>query len=209
MLRIQTRQYLILLAILMSFVSNNDYRNRLYQTQFYILHTYIQLHVPYTIQAKVLSPINSSSSSSSGGNMKNATTASGQDIPLSNHTAATVNPMTTQSLSSLLPPHKNDQEKKNIIQHIRRKRAAPDVEVKMPFTYNTLHTTCDFDIEGNSHIAYAPNHCIWIWNNKYAHEGFFRVYKTYSVESFFFGQFSERLRRFEVDVHNFDYTEVL
>lgn len=143
--------------------------------------------------------------------MKNATTVSGQEIPLSNHTAATVNPMTTQSLSSssLLPPRKDDQVKMHIIQHIRRKREAAEQEVTMPFNYNTLHLPCEFDIEGTSHIGHAPNHCIWIWNNKYSHEGFFRVYKTYSLESFFFGQYIERLKRFESDAHNWDYTEVV
>ncbi|XP_030370067.1 uncharacterized protein LOC115620787 [Scaptodrosophila lebanonensis] len=89
-------------------------------------------------------------------------------------------------------------------QHVVRIKRQNDV--LMPFDFQTKHMPCDFDIRGRIRlIEYMPNHCIWMWNNKYTHEGFFRYYKYYQLEAFFFGQYYERLKRFEVDPHSFDY----
>ncbi|ALC42284.1 CG30270, partial [Drosophila busckii] len=76
----------------------------------------------------------------------------------------------------------------------------------MPFDFNTKHLPCDLDFSGrDSAIDSYPNHCIWVWNNRYTHEGWYRVYKTYQLEAFFFGQYYERLKRYEIDPHTWDY----
>lgn len=89
---------------------------------------------------------------------------------------------------------------------IRRKRA--ETEPTLPFDFPTTHMPCDLDQNGRAQVIDSfPNHCIWVWNNKYASAGFFRVFKTYQLEAFFFGQYYERLKRFEIDPHTWDYTD--
>ncbi|KAL7736051.1 hypothetical protein ACLKA6_003789 [Drosophila palustris] len=93
----------------------------------------------------------------------------------------------------------------NGLTHIVRKKR--ETEVVMPFDFNTMHLPCDLDQNGRGPIIETfPNHCVWVWNNRYVHEGFFRVYKTYQLEAFFFGQYYERLKRFEIDPHTWDYS---
>ncbi|TDG39295.1 hypothetical protein AWZ03_014284 [Drosophila navojoa] len=93
-----------------------------------------------------------------------------------------------------------------VIRHIvRRKRA--EKEPTLPFEFPTTHMPCDLDQNGRAQVVDAfPNHCIWVWNHKYASEDFFRVFKTYQLEAFFFGQYYERLKRFEIDPHSWDYS---
>ncbi|XP_060657665.1 uncharacterized protein LOC132792352 [Drosophila nasuta] len=91
--------------------------------------------------------------------------------------------------------------------HILRKKR--ETEPVMPFDYDTMHLGCDMDQGGLINIIAAfPNHCIWVWNNRFVHEGYYRVFKTYQLEAFFFGQYYERLRRFEVDPHTWDYSSI-
>lgn len=92
-----------------------------------------------------------------------------------------------------------------VVTNIRRKRE--ETEPTMPYDLHTMHLPCDFDQNGRAQVIDSfPNHCVWVWNNKYVHEGFFRVFKTYQLEAFFFGQYYERLKRFEIDPHTWDYT---
>ncbi|XP_001984964.3 uncharacterized protein LOC6557408 [Drosophila grimshawi] len=89
---------------------------------------------------------------------------------------------------------------------IRKKR---DTKFTLPFDFHTIHLPCDLDQSGRAEIIeYFPHQCIWVWNNRYVNEDFFRVYKTYQLEAFFFGQYHERLKRFELDPHTWDYSEV-
>ncbi|XP_030387875.1 uncharacterized protein LOC115634355 [Scaptodrosophila lebanonensis] len=93
------------------------------------------------------------------------------------------------------------------LKHIARSKR--ETEPTMPFDFHTLHAPCDWDTRGRVYyIEYFPNHCIWVWNNKNVHEGFFRAYKTYELEGFFFGQLYERLKRFEIDPHSWDYSDM-
>lgn len=76
----------------------------------------------------------------------------------------------------------------------------------MPTGEHTTHLPCDMDLRGgNSYMFAFPNHCIWAYNNRYKSEGHFRIYKTYQLEAFFFGQYHERLSRYEMEPHNYDY----
>ncbi|XP_034478833.1 uncharacterized protein LOC117785055 [Drosophila innubila] len=109
--------------------------------------------------------------------------------------------LTTQTKSL----EKSQPTSSNGLTHILRKKR--ETEVVMPFDFNTMHLPCDLDQQGRGSIIESfPNHCVWVWNNRYAHEGFYRVYKTYQLEAFFFGQYYERLKRFEIDPHTWDYT---
>ncbi|XP_052841073.1 LOW QUALITY PROTEIN: uncharacterized protein LOC128255479 [Drosophila gunungcola] len=87
--------------------------------------------------------------------------------------------------------------------HIRR---MPQKIPDMPMDLLTMHSPCDMDSRGRQSYVFAfPNHCIWAFNNRYLSEGHFRIFKTYQVEGFFFGQYYERLKRYEFDPHTYDY----
>ncbi|XP_022234156.2 uncharacterized protein LOC111082278 [Drosophila obscura] len=88
-----------------------------------------------------------------------------------------------------------------VVKHIvRKKRTA--MEVDAPYDLHTTHMFCDFDERGRHRIVlFFPNHCIWVWNNKYAHEGFYHLFKLYQTEAFFFGQYNERLKQYETVAH--------
>ncbi|KRF99158.1 uncharacterized protein Dwil_GK27896 [Drosophila willistoni] len=64
-----------------------------------------------------------------------------------------------------------------------------------------LHSPCEFDLlralQGS--IDYFPKHCQPIFQNRYVNEQWYRLYRTYDAEGFVFGQFAERLRRYEFD----------
>ncbi|XP_022227597.2 uncharacterized protein LOC111077569 isoform X2 [Drosophila obscura] len=90
------------------------------------------------------------------------------------------------------------------VQHIRRKKR--EVLVDIPFDFFTNHMHCDFDQTGTYKILdFFPFTCIWLQNNRHFHEGWWRIYMQGMMEAFFFGQYYERLRRFELDPHTFDY----
>nr|XP_016929242.1 uncharacterized protein LOC108009424 [Drosophila suzukii] len=90
------------------------------------------------------------------------------------------------------------------IRHIQRSPRVPVPE--MPLDFQTKHAPCDMDSRGRqSYIHAFPNHCIWAYNNRYLSEGHFRIYKTYQLEAFFFGQYYERLKRYEFEPHVYDY----
>ncbi|XP_016980908.1 uncharacterized protein LOC108045926 [Drosophila rhopaloa] len=87
--------------------------------------------------------------------------------------------------------------------HIRRRsRELPEMPMDLP----TKHTPCDMDSRGTQSYVFAfPNHCIWAFNNRYLSEGHYRIYKTYQLEGFFFGQYYERLKRYELEPHTYDF----
>nr|XP_017024444.1 uncharacterized protein LOC108076214 isoform X2 [Drosophila kikkawai] len=88
-------------------------------------------------------------------------------------------------------------------QHISRsKRAIPSI----PMDFHTKHLPCDMDLRGGqSYMSAFPNQCVWAYNNRYRSEDNYAIYKTYQLESFFFGQYHERLKRYEVEPHSYDY----
>ncbi|XP_034654582.1 uncharacterized protein LOC117892418 [Drosophila subobscura] len=78
----------------------------------------------------------------------------------------------------------------------RQKR---ELTVGVPYDFFTSHFYCDFDDRGRHMIIwFMPNHCIWVWNNKYVHEGFYRLFKLYQMEGFHFGQVYEHQTRLEL-----------
>ncbi|XP_002092135.3 uncharacterized protein LOC6531331 [Drosophila yakuba] len=87
--------------------------------------------------------------------------------------------------------------------HIRRGAGGiPD----MPMDLHTKHRSCDMDSRGRESYIYAfPNYCIWAYNNRYLGTAHYRIYKTYQLEGFFFGQYYERLKRYEFEPHTYDY----
>ncbi|SPP72906.1 uncharacterized protein LOC117584550 isoform X2 [Drosophila guanche] len=91
----------------------------------------------------------------------------------------------------------------SVVRHILRKR---ELYVDTPYDFHTTHLFCDMDIR-NRHLIiwFFPNHCIWVWNNKYVHEGFYRLYKMYQFEGFIFGQYNIRLFQWEFESFYFGY----
>ncbi|XP_017054094.1 uncharacterized protein LOC108096750 isoform X2 [Drosophila ficusphila] len=88
---------------------------------------------------------------------------------------------------------------------IHIKRTAREIP-EMPMDLHGKHMPCDMDSRGRMSYVFAfPNHCIWAYNNRYVSEGHFRIYKTYQLEGFFFGQYYERLKRYEFEPHTYDY----
>ncbi|XP_068146975.1 uncharacterized protein [Drosophila tropicalis] len=113
----------------------------------------------------------------------------------------------SSSVTTLIMADKQDGDQKpipTVLKHVvRRREMAPD----MPFSLHVNHLPCDLDsFLRTKLLRYFPNHCIWIYNNRYTHEGFYRVYKIYQLEAFLFGQYYERLKRYEIDPHAFDYS---
>ncbi|XP_022234152.2 uncharacterized protein LOC111082275 [Drosophila obscura] len=79
---------------------------------------------------------------------------------------------------------------------VRKKR---EMKVETAYDFHTTHLFCDFDDRGRHQwIWFMPNHCIWVWNNKYSHEGFYRLFKTYQMEGFHYGQWYECQTRLEL-----------
>ncbi|KAL7736048.1 hypothetical protein ACLKA6_003786 [Drosophila palustris] len=118
------------------------------------------------------------------------------------------NAFATEAMKSNSANKQQQQQKMpplTVVTHIVRKKR--ETEVDMPYDFHTMHMPCDLDAPNRAHIIfYFPNHCIWVANNRYAHEGFFRVYKLYQLEAHFFGQYYERLKRYEIDPHFFEYS---
>ncbi|XP_022227599.2 uncharacterized protein LOC111077571 [Drosophila obscura] len=76
----------------------------------------------------------------------------------------------------------------------------------VPFDFDSKHLPCDMDSGGIESVVWAfPNYCVWAYNNKYNDEKSYRIYKIYQLEGFFFGQYYERLKRFEMDPRVWDY----
>jgi len=88
---------------------------------------------------------------------------------------------------------------------VREKRDAT-----VPFDFQTSHLPCDVDLGAVQKIVTVlPNNCVWAFNNRFVSEEHYRIYKTYQLEAFMFGQYHERLRRFEMDPHTWDYASVV
>ncbi|XP_030567411.1 uncharacterized protein LOC115767281 [Drosophila novamexicana] len=90
------------------------------------------------------------------------------------------------------------------LEHIRRRR---EVQCPQDITdINIMHLPCDLDIPDISkYIENLPNQCICAYNARYSSEQDYRNFMILQLEGFFFGQYSERFKRFEVDPHEFDY----
>ncbi|XP_034110812.1 uncharacterized protein LOC117572238 [Drosophila albomicans] len=94
----------------------------------------------------------------------------------------------------------------NALTHIVRKTR--ETEVNLAVDFNTMHQHCDLDQNRVPVIIdMLMNHCIEIYNKRYESEGYYRLYKTFQLEAFFFGQYYERIKRFEVNPHSWDYSE--
>ncbi|XP_002138329.3 uncharacterized protein [Drosophila pseudoobscura] len=144
-------------------------------------------------QQQSIGGINKSTSNTSildaGDQKKNTTslTASGPGSP----SVISATPSTTPSQSS-----------PSAVKHIRRSKRSTLMDI--PFDFNTKHLPCDVDV-GNavSIVDNFESHCVWAYNNKHAHEGTWRVWQIYKLEGFFFGQYHERLKRYEIDPHGY------
>lgn len=137
--------------------------------------------------------------------VKNSTVTPGayQEKPglLSNDSAMIVRSESTKSLERFKPDPRD-----SIVTHILRTKRSEDIN--LPYESNIWHMFCDIDDNGRSiSIDYFPAHCKYLWQYRFVNEDYYKAYKTYQVEAFFFGQYFERLRRFELDPHSFDYDE--
>jgi len=125
---------------------------------------------------------------------QNATTAESPDNNRSNDTTVATFP--TQKISQATPG--------KVLSHIlREKRQRPDMNSDLLMT----HMQCDLDQNNiESIVNLYPKHCIRVYTTRYESEQRYRVYKTYQLEGFFFAQYYERLKRFEIDPHTWDYS---
>ncbi|KAH8298371.1 hypothetical protein KR018_011229 [Drosophila ironensis] len=85
----------------------------------------------------------------------------------------------------------------------------------LPFDFFTMHYPCSLDIyihppvkDVGSYYHWLPPHCVIIYNNRFAHEGYYRVYNLYRMEGFTFGMYYERIKRYETEAYVFDYTNI-
>ncbi|XP_017837403.1 uncharacterized protein LOC108596309 isoform X2 [Drosophila busckii] len=125
----------------------------------------------------------------------------------SNRSTASVEDARNATVAALPAQITKPLEQARAVRHIVRH--SRDTKSSVPFDFNTRHLPCDFDQNGrHKALDSYPNHCVWIWNNRYSNEKMYRFYKTYQLEAFFFGQYYERLKRFEVDPHSWDYTNI-
>ncbi|XP_064543255.1 uncharacterized protein LOC135431848 isoform X1 [Drosophila montana] len=90
------------------------------------------------------------------------------------------------------------------LEHVQRRR---QVQCPPEITdFHIIHLPCDLDIPDISkYIDTLPNQCICAYNARYNSEQDYRNFMILQLEGFFFGQYSERFKRFEVDPHEFDY----
>ncbi|XP_017866908.1 PREDICTED: uncharacterized protein LOC108616312 isoform X1 [Drosophila arizonae] len=89
--------------------------------------------------------------------------------------------------------------------HIRRPRQLMSCQIALA-DVNVLHMPCDMDLPNlPKYIETLPNQCICAYNTRFHSEQDYRNFKILQLESFFFGQYAERLKRFELDPHQFDY----
>ncbi|EDX06786.1 GD25836 [Drosophila simulans] len=62
-----------------------------------------------------------------------------------------------------------------------------------------LHAPCEFDLIRYTSINYFPSYCLPVYTNRHVNEDWYRLYRTYDTEGYVFGQFYERLQRYELD----------
>ncbi|XP_034478830.1 uncharacterized protein LOC117785052 [Drosophila innubila] len=137
--------------------------------------------------------------SNSTNKQQNVTTLNSSKSQRINDTTA----ITTLSIQTKLS-EESELKTSTVITHIVRKKR--EFEVTMPYDFNTMHMPCELDAVNRPYIIFFfPNHCIWVVNNRHSHEGFYRVYKMYQLEAHLFGQYYERLKRYEIDPHFFEY----
>ena len=130
----------------------------------------------------------------------NATTMESSGKQRTNETTVKGFPTETKPLELSIPATSK------VLTHILRTKR--ETEVIMPFDFYTMHLPCDYDQQGKSGVLDSfPAHCLWIYKNRFSNEGFYRVFKSYQLEGFFFGQYYERMKRFEIDPHTWDYDE--
>ncbi|XP_062130649.1 uncharacterized protein LOC133841876 [Drosophila sulfurigaster albostrigata] len=118
--------------------------------------------------------------------------------------ATTVNTNSTEIKQSVDATIILSTSKSKHVQHIRRRR---EYEAAIPYDFHTAHMPCDIDSPHIlRYIETFPNQCIWMVNVRYQHENLYRIFKLYQLEAHFFGQYAERLKRYEVDPHYFMYS---
>ncbi|KAH8337933.1 hypothetical protein KR067_010397, partial [Drosophila pandora] len=84
----------------------------------------------------------------------------------------------------------------------------------IPFNFLYAHSPCDFDASPIVHTygydfwtSLPERGCLWIFSQRFASEGFYRIFSLFRLEGFFFGMYMERLFRYEYDIHYFDYED--
>ncbi|XP_034654557.1 uncharacterized protein LOC117892428 [Drosophila subobscura] len=112
----------------------------------------------------------------------------------------TVNPaVNAAALSAAAIPA---QSSPSTVKHIRRRKRETLVDI--PFDFHTKHLSCDVDATSIDYFVDSLyGSCIWAFNNRFAHEGFWRVWQIYRLEAFMFGQYHERMKRYEIDPHGY------
>ncbi|BFG06410.1 uncharacterized protein DMAD_04925 [Drosophila madeirensis] len=94
------------------------------------------------------------------------------------------------------------QSSPSTVKHIRRRKR--ETLVNIPFDFHTKHLSCDVDATSIDYFVDSLyGSCIWAFNNRFAHEGFWRVWQIYRLEAFMFGQYHERMKRYEIDPHGY------
>ncbi|SPP72835.1 Y' element ATP-dependent helicase YJL225C-like [Drosophila guanche] len=94
------------------------------------------------------------------------------------------------------------QSSRSTIKHIRRRKRETLVDI--PFDFHTKHLSCDVDVKSIDYFVDSLyGSCIWAFNNRFAHEGFWRVWQIFRLEAFMFGQYHERMKRYEIDPHGY------
>ncbi|XP_017069238.1 uncharacterized protein LOC108106575 [Drosophila eugracilis] len=98
--------------------------------------------------------------------------------------------------SSNLHNQKQQSNASNVIRKIPRSdEPGPDAKGDLKL----LHAPCEFDLIRYTSINYFPRHCLPVYTNRHVNEEWYRLYRTYDTEGFVFGQFYERLKRYELD----------
>ncbi|KAH8337789.1 hypothetical protein KR067_003218, partial [Drosophila pandora] len=93
---------------------------------------------------------------------------------------------------------------KSVVIHIPRQRRQ-EWEPYLPFNFLYTHSPCDFDAAPVVHGSLGERGCLWLYSQRFASEGFYRIFSLLRLEGFFFGMYLERLFRYEYDIHYFDY----
>ncbi|KAH8372315.1 hypothetical protein KR093_011014, partial [Drosophila rubida] len=154
----------------------------------------LQSHLQCT-NARSLSSIPESVADNSNQKSNSTATSSGQRANKNN-----------TELVSLAESREEGPVMRNSLSHIlREKRAAP--EIILAVNFHMMHQHCDLDqnrVEAT--IDNLLSHCIEVYNKRYMNEGHYRLYKYFQLEAFFFGQYYERMKRFETNPHTWDYS---
>ncbi|BFG04695.1 uncharacterized protein DMAD_03595 [Drosophila madeirensis] len=123
----------------------------------------------------------------------------------SNGTRAALKPKTNATTKERPPSSSSSPSAMKTIKRIRRART--DLP-KYKFTFDESHLPCDYDVTGSfKFMNDFPKYCRDSYQQRFMSEAEYRMYMLYQTEGFFFGQYHERLIRFEKDTHTFDYRD--